>query len=486
MVIILTSEEYNLLKNLIDKEIELEELSKVINKDIYTLNAWIEILKSKKFVEKKEEIYYKISLTEEGKKYAIEGLPEYKLYLLLKDLKKVSLKELKKYFEENLLNIALTNSIKRGFIKIENNNVILIKNYIEDIDNILKSLINNDLILKEINELIKELKSRKLINVQTLKRTYIKLDPQINYILKNNLYKIEEEISKLNSQDIITGKWKMYKIKRYNLKALPPINYFGRTHVYMKFLDEIKKILLEMGFEEYDESYIVSEFWNFDVLFVPQDHPARDLQSTFKLKLDPANIEEELMIKVKKVHEEGMGDSIGWRYKWDAEIARKLILRTHTTVVSAKYLYNYKDKEAKVFCISRNFRYDIPDPTHFIEFYQCEGIMVGKKLNFSNLLGFLKEFASRLGLEKIKFKPTYFPFTEPSVEGSVYHRNLGWIEALPGGMFRPEMLIPLGITYNVLAWGIGIDRIAMTVLEITDIRELFSKNLNFLREAKLV
>jgi phenylalanyl-tRNA synthetase alpha chain len=121
-----------------------------------------------------------------------------------------------------------------------------------------------------------------------------------------------------------------------------------------------------------------------------------------------------------------------------------------------------------------------------MEFHQCEGIMVGKDLSFANLLGFLKEFASRLGLEKIKFKPTYFPFTEPSVEGSVFHKNLGWLEALPGGMFRPEILNVVGVNKPVLAWGIGIDRIAMAVLEINDIRELFSKDIEFLRENKFI
>jgi phenylalanyl-tRNA synthetase alpha chain len=110
-------------------------------------------------------------------------------------------------------------------------------------------------------------------------------------------------------------------------------------------------------------------------------------------------------------------------------------------------------------------------------------------MNVRNLMGFLAEFSKNLGFKEVKFKPAYFPFTEPSVEAYVKHEKLGWIEIAGSGLFRPEMLIPLGYDYprvQALAWGIGIGRLAMIKLGLEDIRELHSQNLEYLRNAPLV
>lgn len=162
-------------------------------------------------------------------------------------------------------------------------------------------------------------------------------------------------------------------------------------------------------------------------------------------------------------------------------------MRSHTTAVSARTLYENRDKPAKYFTIDRNFRPDVIDTRHLMEFYQCEGIVIGENLTFRHLLGFLKEIAETIGIKEVKFKPGYFCFTEPSVEGFIKHPTLGWIECLPAGLMRPEVLRPLGVEkFQVLAWGLGIDRLAMAKLGIDDIRMLYSDDLEWLRKFPLV
>ncbi|HLI46280.1 MAG TPA: phenylalanine--tRNA ligase subunit alpha [Geobacterales bacterium] len=479
--------EFKLLSRALDGYVEASSLSRDLGIPYTTLSSWIEELKYKGYVQIREEIYNRARLTEEGKKYAKSGLPEFILALILKQEGPKSLEELKSSFNEKELDVAIMHGLRKRFFEYFQGKLRFLEMKHDEEETLIKEIASKgELILKDLNQAMKILRRRGLLEIDEVKVLSFKATDQIAAMIKEGKYDIIPEISKLTSEDIISKRWLQYPIKAYNLEAMPPVQYFGRTQVYMRFLEEVKKILLEMGFEEADWDYIMPELWNFDALFVPQDHPARDVQDTFRVALDPLNIEEDFAAKVKEMHESAYKSSLGWDYKWSAEIAKRLVLRTHTTPVSIRYVYINKDKEAKVFCISRNFRRDLPDRTHFIEFYQCEGIMVGKQLNFSNLLYFLREFANRLGLEKVKFKPSYFPFTEPSVEGAVYHSKLGWVEALPGGMFRPEMLRALGVESKVLAWGIGIDRLAMAYLGIDDIRDLFSKDLNYLRNARLI
>jgi len=479
--------EFKILSKVLDNYFDLQNLANELNIPYTTLFSWIEELKSKGYIDVKEELFNRIKLNEEGEKYAQYGLPEKRLAIFLKENGSKSIEELKGIFDEKELEIAIMHGIKKGIIEYSQGKLSYKKLIDDEDEKFLKEIYSKkEILINKLDEKIRNLRRRGFIEIDQIKKTSIKAKEHVSILIKNGQYIIIPEISKLTSDDIITKRWLQYPIKAYNLEASPPIQYFGRTQVYMRFLEEVKKVLLEMGFEEADWDYILPELWNFDILFVPQDHPARDVQDTFRVSIEYSNFDEELASKVKEMHELTYKSSLGWDYKWSADIAKRLVLRTHTTPVSIRYVYMNKDKEAKVFCISRNFRRDLPDKTHFIEFYQCEGIMIGKDLNFSNLLYFLREFAYRLGLEKIRFKPSYFPFTEPSVEGAVYHEKLGWIEALPGGMFRPEMLNALGVKSRVLAWGIGIDRLAMAYLGIDDIRELFSKDLNYLRNARLL
>ena len=235
---------------------------------------------------------------------------------------------------------------------------------------------------------------------------------------------------------------------------------------------------------------IETEFWNFDALFQAQNHPSRTWTQTYRLKKPKKGKlpGKKTVKKVKASHENGWKTgSKGWGYKWSKDKAKKLMPRAHTTCLSARKLAKGPDIPGKYFAIARCYRPDVIDATHAVEFNQVEGIVVDKDLNFRNLLGILKQFAKEIaGAENVKFYPDYYPFTEPSVQMSVKHSELGWIELGGAGIFREELTKPLGVDVPVIAWGLGIDRLAMLALDIKDIRYLFSQDLEWLRKEKVI
>ncbi|MEO2151233.1 MAG: phenylalanine--tRNA ligase subunit alpha, partial [Thermococcus sp.] len=289
---------------------------------------------------------------------------------------------------------------------------------------------------------------------------------------------------------IKSGKWREVEFRKFDIKAPVRRIYPGKKQPYRAFLDKIRRRLIEMGFIEMTvESMIETQFWNFDALFQPQNHPAREWTDTYQLKYPKSGHlpEEELVERVKTAHERGLAGSRGWGYVWSPERAMLLMPRAHGTALDARQLAKGVEIPGKYFTIQRVFRPDVLDRTHLIEFNQIDGFVVGEELNFRHLLGILKRFAVEIaGAKKVKFLPDYYPFTEPSVQMSAYHPELGWVEFGGAGIFREEMTRALGIDVPVIAWGIGIDRLAMFKLGIDDIRYLFSYDLRWLREAKLV
>ena len=263
-----------------------------------------------------------------------------------------------------------------------------------------------------------------------------------------------------------------------DVEADVPELFVARTHPLKDTIDEIREIFVTLGFSEIFGNMTQSSFWNFDALFTPQDHPARELQDTFFLddvsakKIGTA----EQIRKVSDSHKKN------WRYQWDINEARKMVLRTHTTCVTIKHLAENKPDEARIFSLGRVFRNEKVSYKHLVEFNQIEGIVVGKDANLRNLMGIQREFYKRIGITKIKFWPTFFPYTEPSLQTMVYNEKLGkWIELFGMGIFRPEVTKPLGITKPVLAWGGGIERIAMLKYGLTDVREFYNNDLGWLR-----
>jgi len=294
------------------------------------------------------------------------------------------------------------------------------------------------------------------------------------------------EINKLDKEFIKSGKWNEVRIRPYDIAAPVEKAMPGKLHPLRVLINRISDIFSEMGFEEMNAGFVESSFWNFDALFQPQDHPARELADTFYLR-EPEKIplpNKKIVDEVKRAHEDG------WKYKWSEKIAEQPVLRTHTTAVSARYLANIREGKrkspSKFFCVGRVFRNEATDFKHLAEFYQVEGIVVWEKATFANLLGCLEEFYRKLGFEKIKFRPSYFPYTEPSVEVLVYfEEKKQWLELGGAGVFRPEVCLPLWGKYPVLAWGLSLERPAMMLMGLDDIRTFYKNNLSWLRSAQV-
>jgi len=293
------------------------------------------------------------------------------------------------------------------------------------------------------------------------------------------------------THDIIkTGLWRGKKFKPVDVQAVGKMDrkiVSGEKQPYNQFVWEVRKKVVEMGFKEISGQTIVTEFWNFDALYQAQNHPSRDWTQTYNLKYPMYGRlpDKKIVERVKATHENGWKTgSTGWGYKWDAKTASRLMPVAHDTAISPIILSSDELKiPGKYFQIVRCYRPDVIDATHGVEFNQMGGFVVGKDLTFKNLLGLLKEFVNKIiGPYETKFSTGYFPFTEPSCEISVKHPKLGWIESAGAGIFRPELTEPLGVKVPVIAWGFGIDRLAMFKLGTKDIRDLFSRNLDWLRK----
>jgi len=310
--------------------------------------------------------------------------------------------------------------------------------------------------------------------------------------LKLTIFKVEkgsafESVAKGFATDLTyemlkSGTWKDLDFKPYNLNANGKLLEGGFLHPLLKVRTQFREILLELGFEEMPTArWVESSFWNFDALFTPQQHPARDSHDTFFIRDPPttAQLPDDYVQSTKKVHEIGGWNSTGYKYEWKESETRRNVLRTHTTAISAQMLYKLSQegyKPAKYFSIDRVFRNENMDATHLCEFHQIEGVICDKNLTLGDLMGVIQTFFSRIGITEIKFKPAFNPYTEPSMEIFGFHPQLGrWVEIGNSGMFRPEMLLPMGLPedVNVIAWGLSLERPTMILYGIDNIRDLF-------------
>ncbi|CAL1588648.1 unnamed protein product [Knipowitschia caucasica] len=326
-----------------------------------------------------------------------------------------------------------------------------------------------------------ELKKRKLLSELTVKSYWI---------TRGNSFSttITKQEAELTPEMIASGSWKEKKFKPYNFEAMGVAPDSGHLHPLMKVRTQFRQIFLEMGFTEMPtNNFIESSFWNFDSLFQPQQHPARDQHDTFFLS-DPALAHEfpkDYLERVKRVHSEGGYGSQGYKCDWKIEEAQKNILRTHTTAVSARMLYKLAQQDkftpVKYFSIDRVFRNETLDATHLAEFHQIEGVVADYGLTLGDLMGILHQFFTKLGITKLRFKPAYNPYTEPSMEIFSYHEGLNkWVEVGNSGVFRPEMLLPMGLPedVSVIAWGLSLERPTMIKYGINNIRELVGHKVN--------
>ncbi|MAG45643.1 MAG: phenylalanine--tRNA ligase subunit alpha [Nanoarchaeota archaeon] len=452
----------------------------------------VEILRALQWLENKEVVTLKkeskeiIRLLKNGEEYKKRGLPETKFLKVLDKPRTMKWMMEKSGLDKDELHFSLGLLKKKGLIELGSEIKRLKKENFKDIEEFLKSLPKNfeDLNDKE-KKIMEELKQRKeIIEVDLKKGVEVSVTPLGKELMKKNLD--VNLIENLTPNLLAKGSWKSKKFRRYDVSLNVPKIYPGKRHFVNQAVDYAKRIWMDMGFEEMDGQIINTSFWNFDALFQPQDHPARDMQDSIFLDKKEEIKEKEMMKKVKEMHETGGKISKGWQYDWDEEKAKKLVMRTHTTVLSAQTLAKLKEKRGKFFAIGRNFRNEAVDWSHGFEFNQTEGIVVDPDANFRHLLGYLKEFIKKMGFPKARFRPAYFPYTEPSIEIDVFHpTRKTWIELGGAGIFRPEMVVPLlGENVPVLAWGLGLGRIIMDYYDIHDIRELYKNDIKQLREMK--
>jgi phenylalanyl-tRNA synthetase alpha chain len=286
---------------------------------------------------------------------------------------------------------------------------------------------------------------------------------------------------RLTTELITSGKWKETNFSALDVEAPAPVIYPGRRHPLIEIIEEIKETFIGLGFSEIEGPVIQSGFWNFDALFTPQDHPAREMQDTFYISAQtqppPISASKDQISKISRVHKER------WNRQWNVQEARRLVLRTHTTPVTVQHLAKVKSSDVgRFFSVGRVFRNEKVSYKHLVEFHQVEGVSTSEEASIRDVMGLQKEFYAKMGIKRIKFWPTFFPYTEPSLQSMVYNEKLEkWVELFGMGIFRPEVTKPLGIKNPVLAWGGGIERIAMLRFGLDDVRELYGNKLAWLR-----
>ncbi len=485
--VVLPKIEYDMLEVLKDKkEVTAEELAEALGKKKEDIMRYIAELEAKRLIESVHITLTLIELSEKGKAYLERPLPEEVILERLKE-GEVPISQLREGLSKEEFSAAFGRLKRFKVIEISKGKVKFLglpdefKNYLEKIKSCLRML-SSPKKLEEAEECFKVLKERGFVKQEKRKIIKVRITDLALKLLKENKIEAKELITKLTSELIVTGQWKNKEFKKFDFSVKVPARRVARRHPLMELYKYVREVLISMGFEEATGNFVEQALWNFDVLLVPQYHPARYESDVFYV--ENANLPEppaDVVERTKEEHERL------YHYHWRAEEALRLLLRTHTTAVSARVMYERKGGEYRVFSLDRVFRSETLDPTHSMEFHQLEGIVVGKNVKFSDLLGFFKEFSKKMGLGEVKFKPAYFPFTEPSVEGFIKHPKLGWVEVYPGGVFRPGLLRAVGIDpkeYNVIAWGIGIDRIAMLLLELDDIRDLYTNNISIIKRSK--
>ena len=444
------------------------------------VNRALSWLNNKKLINISEEKKEIIDLDNNGKNYLKNSLPERRFLNSLQE--PLNLEEIKNKscLDNDELRISLGILKKKNAIEIkekvsltENGKKLLNIEFPEE--KLLRKLpLNLNKLSNEENLVLLELKKRKeIVKIESLTNKIISLTDLGSKILEKGLK--ENLLESLTIEILKTGSWKNKEFRHYNINSLTPKIYAGRIHPMSLIVEKIKKIFLNFGFKEMKSPWVDTAFWCMDSMWIPQDHPSREVQDTFFLPYK-GDIPEKLAKEVAKVHEYGgKTGSKGYGYKWNPEIAKQLILRTHTTATTYRY-FHYKNIKcpAKYFSVGRVFRNEAIDQTHLAEFHQVEGFVMDKDLTLRDLMGYIKEFYSKMGINKIKFKPVYNSYTEPSIEAYGYNEQLGkWIELINSGIFRPESLEPYGINVPVIAWGLSVERLAMMLYKKTNIREIF-------------
>jgi phenylalanyl-tRNA synthetase alpha chain len=474
----LSPSELEFLKKLakLGEPLDAEKSEELIGVPTSSAVSLASLLETKGLVKIDRKTVTRVLLTERGEEALKDGLPEEKLLKLLEANNGSVTVDLARNSLGSDFNVAIGIAAKAGHIKVVNGVATLVdrEGFRASVNNLKEGLRS----IKEggpVSEnIVDVLRSRGLVKVEQKKLMSIRLLPQ-----GLSLVTAKPSIAKLSHELIATGRWREYTLRPYDVTTEPPLRMPARKHFFAEFIEELKDLMKEMGFAEVSGPLVELELFNFDALFQPQDHPAREMHDTFWPDLPPTDLKDyaDIVARVKHEHERG------WGYRWDENVASRRILRSQTTSVTIRVLASRPRPPVRFFTVDKVFRADPVDATHLSDFHQLDGIMGWEGFTFRDLLGFLSEFGKRLGLE-LKFKPAYFPFTEPSVEG---YARIGdnMVEVFGAGLFRPEVLRIAGVEYQVGAWGMGVERLALARFELHDVRDLYSKDYDFLRSFKV-
>ena len=461
-------------------------------------------LAEKGYASIKDEPISLASLTTEGQAYAERGMPERRiLKVVLDNGGRMEASDAARSAEVpiEMLPIIYGWLKKKGWARLEKSDgttIIVAANvagmmHDEEVLRTLSKCAETDVskLNAEDSAELQILKQRRLVTVHERADKIISITPEGLKLAEQGIT-VQREVSNLTPEMLATGTWRQTRLRKYDVQAEVARSWPGKKQPYKRFLDELKWKLVALGFREMTGPIVETMFFNCDALYMPQDHPAREVHDIYLVKSpeygDSAPFAN-YIDNVKKTHENGWKTgSTGWRSPYSKAEASRLILRSHGTAESARTLVSRELQiPGKYFSIARCFRPDKVDRTHLTEFNQVEGIVVGEDLTLRDLLGVLERFAKDIaGADKVRFNPDYFPFTEPSVELQAYKEGVGWFEFGGSGIFRPELTIPLGVKVPVIAWGLGIERLFMMRAGIDDMRTLFSQDLNWLRKQELV
>lgn len=481
--------------------VELAQKSQAL--DLNKSNRAIDWLKEKGILTVSTEKKIQNQLTKSGDSVHNNGLPEKKLLQWLNSqTDAISISEIRNNsgLQKNEFNLALGLLRKKNLLNINQGRVSLTTKGIEEInqkygflkEQILAQIASSDFVSNEGNKNdLNDLTKRGLVEKKVIRTIITGILTEKGKVTIEQFDETEKYVDNLTSDLLLSGEWKNVSLRPYEVESAVPPLLAGKRHFYWQAIDYCRQIWLSLGFKEMEGSIVQTSFWNFDALFVPQDHPARDSQDTFFIKHPKSGRPDDTIYeKVAETHKNGgTSGSKGWGGNFSRETSASLALRTHTTPLSVQTIRKLREKglPGKYFAIGRCFRNEKIDWNHLAEFDQVEGIVVDPDVTFQDLLGYLKVFFKAMGFPKARFRPAYYPYTEPSVAIDVFHPiKKSWFELGGSGIFRPEVVEPiLGTDIPVLAWGPGIGRIIKENYNIIDIRRQYENDIDQLRKAPI-
>ena len=440
-------------------------------------------------------------LTDEGRAYVDDGLPEVRLYRAAReagaDADPVSMGEVigAADLDGPEVDIALSNYARKGYGEIESGQITAHADADPDADReaaALAALADGEAV--DDADVLAQLERRGLVDrTERTVRSVTLTDEGVTALMEG--VEAAETVDRLTPEMLASGEWRDVEFTEYNVEADAPEFRGGKTHILRQTADRVKDVLVGMGFREMEGPHADAEFWINDCLFMPQDHPARTHWDQFALDVPPMDdLPEDLLDRVESAHREGAGeDGDGYHSPWAEDVAREVDLRGHTTSLSMRYLSGTEvgelDPPQRFFSVEKVYRNDTLDPTHLLEFFQIEGWVMAEDLSVRDLMGTFEEFYAQFGITDIEFKPHYNPYTEPSFELFGKHPETDeLIEIGNSGMFRDEVLRPLGVECDVMAWGLALERLLMLMYGFDDIRDVHGTlaDLELLRETEVV